>query len=222
APGQRLGRQGGIEDRTIAAERADRQAAQRLLVADPATDKHVEPLLVWEVDTEWSTADFGTEAYRYRIDAKTGAVVDRINLILHDVSGNVKAMASPGTLPDYASNPETAQNMPNLRVTSSSGNATTDANGDFTITGASAPLTVTVKFDGPYTTTNNEGTSDYSLTTTLSNTSGNNVLMNPGPNDLYTAEANSFLWINNLRDWTRAINPSDSTCDFDATSNVNI
>ena len=194
----------------------------QLRVDRQTVGKHIEPLLVWEVDTEWSTADFGTEAYRYRIDAKTGAVVDRINLIHHDVSGNVKAMATPGTLPDISTNPETAQNMPHLRVTSSSGNATTDINGDFTITGATAPLSVTVTFDGTYVTTNDQGTTDYSLTTSLGSASGNNVLMNPSSSALYTSEANSFLWINNLRDWTRAINPSDSTCDFNATSNVNI
>ncbi|MEW6074597.1 MAG: hypothetical protein AB1726_18645 [Planctomycetota bacterium] len=201
---------------------ATRLVAPALRVERVVEDKFVRPRLVWEIEVHYAAAGMEPEGFRYRIDARTGALSSRVRAVHHDVSGNVKAMATPGAYPDTAGNPEVAQNMVHLTVTSPSGSAQTNANGDFTIAGASPPLNVTVKFDGPYTTTYNQATTTYSLTTTLISGSGNSVLMNPSATEYYTAEANSFLWINALRDWTRSINPSDATCDFDARSNPNI
>ncbi|HVS18010.1 MAG TPA: hypothetical protein VMT18_05370, partial [Planctomycetota bacterium] len=124
--------------------------------------------------------------------------------------------------PDSGTNPEQQIAMPYLRVTSAQGNAITDSNGNFTIPGASAPLSVTVSYDGTYCATNNQAQGDYSLNVVLNAASGNQILMNPAAATLVTPEANGFNWVGRMRDWTRAVNPADATSDFLATSNVNI
>lgn len=199
-----------------------REHAPALRIVRDVVGKTVAPRLVWDVELHFAQDDMSPEGYHYWIDAITGELVRRTTAIHHDVSGNVESWVTPGSWPDIAANPEVLAPMAHLRVTSSQGNATTDLNGNFTITGATAPLNVTVTYDGSFVSTYDSGTSDYSQSQTLTSSSGNQVTMNAATTALYTAEANCFFWINNLRDWTRAINPSDSTCDFLAQSNVNI
>ena len=194
-----------------------------LFIDQVAVGKHLEPRLVWEVESHWSVPGTQPEGWIYRFDAVDGALVSRTSAIhTFDVSGNVKSMATPGHAPDTAANPEQAIDMPHLRVSSSQGSATTDANGNFTIAGATAPLNVTVSYDGTWAALTNVAQTDYSLTTSLARASGNAILMNPGASDPVTAEANAFNWIGRMRDWTRSVNPSDGTSDFLAAANVNL
>jgi hypothetical protein len=182
-----------------------------------------KPVLVWQVDVIHATADSAPAGYLYRIDALKGTLVNRRDAIHHfDVSGTVRSMATSGNAPDSAGNPEQQAVMPHLRVISASGNAVTDANGNFTIVGATAPLNVTVAYNGTFCTTNNQAQADYSLNVVLNSASGNSILMNPASADLVTAEANGLNWIGKMRDWTRSVNPADATSDFLATSNPNI
>ena len=184
--------------------------------------KSVVPRLVWEVEAHFADGGAEPEGFRYRIDAMDGSLSRREPAVHNDVSGNVQSMATPGAYPDSGGNPPTSQGMAHMTVSSPQGNAVTDANGDFTIPGATAPLSVTVTYDGTFVNTVNQSTTDYSKTTSLPSASGNVVTMNSSPTEFYTAEANSFLWINALRDWTRAVNPSDGMADFNARSNVNL
>ena len=199
-----------------------RQEAPRLRIERVTANGSVLPVLVWEAEVHFSSQDMEPEGFIYRIDAHSGDLVSRRTAVHNDVSGTVQALATPGDGPDNGGNPPVVHDMAHMTVVSSAGNAQTDINGNFTIVGASPPLNVTVKFDGPFTTTFNQATSTYTQAATLSASSGNTVLMNSPATALYTAEANSFVWINKLRDWTRAINPADATCDFDARSNPNI
>ena len=201
---------------------ATETTAPVLKVVRTTTGKLVTPRLVWEVTAYFRAPDFPLEGTTYRLDANTGDVVQRENAVHNDVSGNVKSLATPGTGPDDAGNPAVPQNMPYVTVTSSQGSAVTDADGNFTIVGATAPVTVTVQYEGLYADTVNQGGSDYSFTTTLNAASGNDILMNASPAEYTTAEANAALWIAKMRDWTRATNPSDAISDFQATANVNI
>ncbi len=193
-----------------------------------AIDQHLAgkqrlPRLVWQVEVHFSGADTEPVGYAYRIDALRGGLVSRRDLVHHfDVSGTVRSLATAGLAPDSATNPEQQLVMPHLRVTSAQGNAVTNPAGNFTIVGASAPLSVTVTYNGTFCQTDNQAQADYTLTTTLNSSSGNVIVMNPASQDLVTAEANGLNWIGLLRDWTRAVNPSDATADFLATSNVNI
>ncbi|MFT7541165.1 MAG: PKD repeat protein, partial [Gammaproteobacteria bacterium] len=209
--------------RAEAQQEATTVGTPRLMVEQLQVGKFLEARLAWEVDVHYFEAGSQPAGFRFVIDAQDGSLLARHNAVHNfDVSGTVSSMATPGADPDGSGNPEVPLPMPYVLVTSSQGNATTDANGNFTIAGASAPLSVTVQYDGPWATLNNQAGSDYSLTQTLNSSSGNSVLMNPSSLDLVTAEANALSWVGQLRDWTRAVNPGDSTADFDATTNVNI
>jgi hypothetical protein len=193
-----------------------------LVIAQPRMPKLRVAKLSWQVEVHWDDGQGGAEGYVYWIDAKSGAFVAKEAAVHHDVAGTVTAKCTPGFYPDSSSNPETAIAMPYLTVTSPQGNATSDANGNFTIAGATAPVTGTFKFSGTYAFVNHQPGTDYSLAQSLTSASGNSVVMNNTVSDLVTAQANSFLWIGKMRDWTRSVNPSDATSDFLATSNVNI
>lgn len=194
-----------------------------LVIEQVSGDGVRKPVLAWQVDVFHETAGSEPAGYLYRIDALQGTLVNRRDAIHHfDVSGTVRAMATNGNAPDSGTNPEQQIVMPYLRVTSGSGNAVTDSNGNFTIVGANAPLNVTVSFNGTFCTTNNQAQADYTLNSVLNAAAGNAILMNPASADLVTAEANGHNWIGKLRDWTRAVNPADATSDFLATSNPNI
>ena len=180
-------------------------------------------VLAWQVDVRWISAGFEPEGFTYWIDAHTGEVAARErNVHAFDVSGQVISFVTPGVKPDTAANPAASEPLQNLRVTSSQGSTTTDANGNFTIAGASAPLTVTLTYDGPFTSTENEAGPDYSLSVPLASSSGSVIVMNPSPTGPSTAQANSFKWVNAMREWVRAIDPGDATADFLCFSNVNI
>ncbi len=162
-------------------------------------------------------------AFEVQLDASSGAVLELRSLVHDlDVSGTVRTMATPGAAPDVATNPPASQLLPHVEVASSSGNATTDANGNFNIIGASAPLQVTIKYLGPWCNSLHSGGVSYTFTTTLNAPSGNQVLLNPSSVPADTALANSHLWVGRVHDWLKAVNPADTTPDFQARSNANI
>jgi hypothetical protein len=180
-------------------------------------------VLCWRAEVLWETADGEVEGGVYFIDARSGKVAKRDELIHHfDVSGNVKSFATPGTLPDTSSNPETQQNLKYTRVTAGAVTTTTDANGNFTLVGVNAPANVTFGLNGTYNSISNQAGSPYSLVVNLANASGNNVVLNSPANDLVTAQANINIAVNADRDFVRATNPADGKADFVHTANANI
>lgn len=197
--------------------------APELVIEQLTENGKRKPQLVWQVDVQHQSTDSEPEGYLYRVDAIQGTLVNRQTTIHNfDVSGTVRSLATPGTAPDSGTNPEQQIVMPYLRVNSAQGNAVTDSNGNFTIPGATAPLSVTVSYDGTFCTTNNQAQGDYSLNVVLNQAANNQILMNPAGATLVTPEANGFNWVGQMRDWTRAVNPADATSDFLAVSNVNL
>ncbi len=101
------------------------------------------------------------------VDASSGQIVAVRNEVLHaDVSGTVQGMASPGLLPDMASNPATLQNIPEIRVSITGGsNAFSDRDGLFTIlNGGTTPVTVTTNVSsGMWVDVNNNAGAELSL-----------------------------------------------------------
>lgn len=193
------------------------------LVIDPVVRSGLRlPVLAWRVDVQATLAESDMEGFTYFVDARQGTIVRREANVHHDVSGNVKSLVSPGDRPDIPSNPEEQQPMRYLQVTSAAGNAVTDANGNFTIVGAVAPISLTVLYQGTFCDVTNAAGGDHSVTALATQSTGNDILMNPNALPTVTAEANSFNWINRLRDWVRFVNPSDPTADFQAAANVNL
>jgi len=180
------------------------------------------PVLVWEVGLLDTDRDQHVGNV-YRIDAETGVLVSKEeNVHEFDVTGTVEALVSPGLMPDTSSNPESAIPMPFITVQTPQGNATTDANGNFTIVGANAPLSVTVSFDGTYHASNDVAGADYSLNTQLNQNNNNVLTMNPSGGVDDTAEANSYNWVHRLRDYIQTTDPTDTTTDFLVASNTNV
>jgi hypothetical protein len=182
-----------------------------------------EAVLAHQVRVIYAEANFEPEGFLYSIAARGELrVVAQENAIHHDVGGNVQGMTTPGTLPDTAANPESAEAMKYMRVVGSGvGTVYTDVNGDFNFAGATGPISVTFDFYGPYNNVDNELGAEYTYTTSLSGT-GNSILLNSSPSEYNTSQANAFAWINSMRDWTRGIDPSDAHMDSRSRSYVNI
>ena len=197
--------------------------APELAIEQSVQGKFRHPVLVWRVNVQSEREGGEAAGFEYRIDAASGALSSRETSIhSFDVSGTVTSFSSPGVQPNVASNPAQALAMANMTVSSSSGNATTDASGNFNIVGASAPLAVTVGYVGPWARVVNSAGAAYTATPTLAAASGNAVVMNSPAAVLVTAQSNAFMAINTQRDWTRSVNPADAKHDFLATANVNI
>lgn len=158
-------------------------------------------------------------AYEIHVDALTGEILARKTLAHDfDVSGVVRTMATPGSQPDVSTNMPTSQAVGHVQVTSAAGNAITDANGNFNIVGATAPLQITVKYLGVWCNSRNQAGSDYFLTTTLNAASGNQVLMNAASTTLENSQANAYVWVGRTHDWLKSLNPGDTAPDFQALS----
>ena len=195
--------------------RPTQETAPKLVVLREKAEKQMQARLAWEIELGWRGVSYDMEKYRYFVAAQgSPRVIERQNMIHQfDVGGQVRALATPGTLPDTASNPPVSFPMAYMTVSSSAGTTTTDANGNFNFPGVSGPLNVTFEFEGTYNDVAHDTAAEYTLTQSLSGT-GNVVTMNPSPTEEVTAQANVFYHINEMRDWTRAINPSDSMMDF--------
>ena len=175
----------------------------------------------WVTEVSWETAGALPVGRSMVLDAVSGVVLEsRSTVHTLDISGSVRSQVTPGTEPDNSSNPEVWQAVPHVKLTGSFGEVQSDANGDFVIPGVNGSVGVTVQYEGAFARTNDESGSDYSLTTNVSN--GGQVSMNNSSGQYDTAEANAFVQIGYLRDWIRAINPSDSHADFSAQANCNI
>ncbi|HTF89338.1 MAG TPA: hypothetical protein VK843_13080 [Planctomycetota bacterium] len=195
----------------------------RLVLDQVHQGGELRAVLAWELDVFGDGANGIPRGLRLRIADQSLALTSQEELVhTCDVSGTVFTRLTPGTLPDIASNPTVQIALPHVEVQSAQGNAITDDNGNFNIVGASAPLSVSVSFDGPYTTPTNAQAAVYVLPAILNAASGNQLVMNSPAAPLYTAEANSTYWIGRLRDYVRAVNPADATADFDALSNINL
>ncbi|MDF1799922.1 MAG: immune inhibitor A [Planctomycetota bacterium] len=165
------------------------------------------------------------KAFLYSVSAAGDLRVVRADDQIHyfDVGGSVQALATGGQTAPSPANPPVPFPMGYMRVTSpQAGTTFTDANGVFNFPGVTGPIQATFEFVGTYNNVNNQAGGDYSLTTTLADGSGNSVMMNPGSIEEITAQANCMLYINLMRDWTRSVNPADSSSDFVATANPNI
>ncbi len=177
----------------------------------------------WAIDLSHEPEGETPIADRYWIDALDGSILAVENQIHHfDVTGTVLTKATPGVAPDTASNPETDQILRYARVQSSAGDVITDANGVFVVSGVNTPLAVTVTYYGTFNDVQNSAGAEYTLTQTIQPNTPTNITMNPAPTDQLTAQANAMIGTNKLRDFVRAVNPTDATADLRFVSNVNL
>ncbi len=194
----------------------------RLVIDVVVAEGSAQGRLAWEIEVFGQGDDGVPRGLLLRLADDDLSLTSREELVHRcDVSGNVATLLTPGVLPDIPTNPTIQLPLAHVQVQSAQGSAVTDANGNFNIVGATAPLNVSVSFDGPFTTSTNAQVPVYVSQVTLASPSGNAILMNSPAQALYTAEANSMYWIGRMRDFVRGVNPADATADFDATSNLN-
>jgi hypothetical protein len=199
-------------------------SAPSLAIAQELRDKRRRGTLAWQIVAQAEVSGALPEGTRYWIDARDGRVVRRESSVhTFDVTGTVTSNATPGLPPDSASNPPTPQPMKYMLVTTSSqGNATTDANGNFTLQGVNSPVAVTFQYVGTFNNVVNVAGANYALTVTLQPNQSNSILMNPAPTAAVTAQANAFNEVDHLRDWVRSVNSGDGTADIVAQANTNL
>lgn len=207
-------------------ETATSSSAPRLTINQARSGGRRGPMLCWEIETRSDATDIPI-AIRYYIDANNGNVLAREGLIHHDVSGQVRARATPGTSADDPTNAAVLQGVPHLQVFDLADpvfgvhGGETDVAGYFTLFNAPVPVDLYCFFQGPFAFITNAGGSDYTLNATAYAATGNTLVMNPNATEFVTAQANAFLWLNKLRDWVRSVNPMDATADIEFDALVN-
>lgn len=151
---------------------------------------------VWKF-TGSSTDLVDPAMFTFFIDASNGRLIFARNEVLHvDVNGTVQANASPGTLPDIASNPPTLQSVVSGRAAIGGTFVYTSATGGFTIPNAgTAAVTVSTGFaNGRWATvTDQSGTAVGTASTSVTPPGPANLILNPTPSEFTTAQANGFL-----------------------------
>ena len=195
-----------------------------LWIAQEEQGGRLVPTLVWAVGVRLTDPGFEPEGATYLLAARGPVRLVAREELIHrfDVGGTVLSNATPGLRPDTPFDTPVPFPMQYMRVTSSAGTVFTDENGFFNFPGASGPLDVTVAYEGPFNHVVNDVGAEHVLTVTLPSGTGNTILMNPSPTEFITSQANVFEGVNELRDWTRAVNPADDTADFVADSVVNL
>ena len=225
---------------TITAERAERFAVQvfqdetglealdisvdGLVIAQDETAKLRTGALAWKVRVGNETEGEEPKASMYSISAQGALRVIRSDNEIHffDVGGNVKSLVTTGELPDLPGNPPVALPAGYMRITSAAGTVFSNADGNFNFPGVTGPLNVTFTYNGTFNNVDNDNGGEYSKTVSLATGTGNSVFLNQPASAQITSQATPFNAINQMRDWTRGINPTDSMADFVANANVNI
>lgn len=179
--------------------------------------------LVWQVDVQTDPSVGDAAGFLYSIDALAGYPIAREPSVHYfDISGTISTRATPGVLPDTASNPTTTQGAKYIRIQNGTVNTVTDANGNFVIAGVSTAQNVTLTYSGPFTTVDDNGAAGFSQVVTLNPGAGNLVTLNAAPTEFVTSQANIFNSVATVRDYVRRINPADATADAPYTGHANI
>lgn len=198
------------------------QGNERLVHAWIDAGETREWQLCWQVEANFDGPN--PIGRKYTIDA-LGRNVLKSSSTIHnfDVFGTVRANATPGTAADSGSNPPTPIVIPRTRVSSSAGTVETDRDGNFNFAGVNTALDLTVDYFGEFTDIRNSSGADYTITfNNVQPGIQNDLLANASPSQNDTAQANTQIHINVLRDYIRDRFPTDNTAEFRARANVNI
>ena len=172
-----------------------------------ATDPVVAVTFIAENDR----TDAGYECWRFVCDAATGKVLHRETMIhFVDVSGTVKAMATPGAKANICT-AEVLFNYPWAKVDIQGGSTVyADGNGSFTIPNAgTGSVTVHSYVDGLYFTIDNRAGLEETLTATVTPPGPVNFVHNQAnTDDFVLAQTNIYVAGNQCRDWLLSYNPS--------------
>ena len=191
--------------------------------ADGEAANEVRP--AWRVTNEHPMFPQVAEAYEVFVDAETGEQIAVKSVIHHqDVDGTTSGNATPGTLPDIASNPPTTQRLPLLQVfLQGGGSATSDLNGEFTIShSGTSPVTVEGDLVGPYVRINDVQGPELSASVVVTPPGPADLLFNTSPSQFTTAQVNAFLHTNLTFDFMITRAPGFTAIARQTPANVNL
>ena len=195
-----------------------------LVIVREKIGKTIAPRLAWSVEVRNETdpnQPAGLQIY-VAADDHSFAIVAVDHLIHHQqISGHVESYATPGTSAHRAANPPTIHAMPFMTLTSSAGNVTTDANGDFTFNSANS-VNFTARYSGPYCRVENQAGANHTVSQTFVPGVPSTLTMNAGQTEWVTSEASCFDSVNDMRFWLKSIDPGDNTLDFQILANANL
>lgn len=208
-----------------------REAALSGLRFDPATD---ETRSVGEVSllpvrrADGSTAlrpvhrvDVVThsprESWNSFVDARTGEVLWRRSAREHAVTGQVTQWVHM----KYPTDAWTVRPARHAYVKAGAVTATTDTAGNYSLSAAAYPATITSALEGPYCKIQRQDAADAGFS--RSNTSNGTVVnIEWNETNANRAERDAFYHVNWTRDYLRTIDPSFTAMDFQMVTNVNI
>jgi len=178
-------------------------------------DEHAPPLtaVTFIADNYGAPGAERPEKWLYVVNAATGEVVYRENLILFtDVSGVKNGRATQGPKSDNCAE-EVPMAMPYGRVAIGSTTRYADANGNFTIPNSgSSPVTVTSYMDGQYFVVDNVAGAEETLTLNVTPPGPANFMHNdPNTNAAVRAQVNGYVQSNVVRDWILTYHPTYPT-----------
>ncbi len=197
-----------------------------LVIIKHRPGKYMAPRLAWSVELrnqENPTQPAGRQIF-VAADSSSAEVLQQQNLIHNQqATGAVSSYATPGTRAHSSANPPTLQTMPFMTLTSPAGNTTTDADGNFVLnTPNNQPVTITATYSGPYCRVFNQAGPDHSASASFTPGVPGTLTMNSGQTEFVTSEASCYDSVLDLRAWTKAIDPNDTTPDFQVRTNANL
>ena len=197
-----------------------------LVIIKHTPGKFMEPRLAWSLEIRNQENPVNPAGRTIFIAADNGSMemLEERNLIHNQqATGTVESYATPGTSAHSGSNPPTLQTMPFMTLTSSVGNTTTDANGDFVLnTPNNNPVDITATYSGPYCRVFNQTGASHSTTTSFTPGAPGTLTMNTAQTEFITSEASCYDSVLDLRSWLKNADPSDNTADFQVRTNANL
>ena len=173
-------------------------------------DEHVPATLATTFVLSTSSPDvpISERAYRFFLDATTGALLHQENLTLHVVDGSVQANISEGTGADICE-VEVPRGLPYARLDANGAEIFADADGYFTFPHDNGPLEITSALDGRYFDVINNIADDSSIAVTAQPGDTVTLLHNSdNANEFSRAEVNAYYHANQTRDFVLEYSPN--------------
>jgi hypothetical protein len=191
----------------------------------------IAPTVVWKFLGE-NPDPAALQSKTFFVDIATGRLVHVRNEIYHnDISGTVKAWATPGTLPDGANNPPTLQDVPEMRVRIQGGPSLfTNRQGQFTIPNAGTQqitvgtgVGVSQGYGGPWANVVPTGATPLQQTLQVTPpAAGMQFVLNPQPSEQITAQANVFIGTTLVHNYFKDRAPGWNALDISIVANTGV
>lgn len=182
------------------------------------------PMRAWKITATTDRAD-EPHAVSFYVNAATGRLLFARNEIYHGVpiSGHVSGLATPGVLPDNASNPPLQTPLADLFLTLDLENiGTTNSDGNFSIDGDGSEIALSARLVGPFAEVRDTGSQPPLLTQSVAPPGPADFLFNVSPTESTTAQVNAFLYTNRTREFYTRYQPDFLELDRVVTANVNM